>query len=358
MTTTPTIWKDSSHATDDTGIQFDGQIVGLPDGGYFIAWEDFEPSDSLIVGQRFNILGQKVGQEITLGQITGDDAVQPAIAVLSGGGIAVAFVTGLSLVVHRYDAKMHLVGTDAIDTAAGLNDASIVGLDNGAYAVSYRVGAGSDTDIVANVVSHTGVVGPRFDVLNETDNSEKSEIAKLSNGNFVVVMQDEKAGDSADNDIKYGIFMPSGTQVGSTVTVFGTTNASNQTLPDVAALQGGGFVVVWQDDDGDAAGNAGIHATIYDNAGTLVQGNITVNTSTSGIQNHASVIPLAAGDGGFVVVWEDQNSDLNRAQRSMRTAPKSVPSSRSNRTCLATRPIFRRQLCSAMAASPSASVRS
>jgi len=71
MTTTPTVWQTLDQATEDPGFQFDGQIVGLADGGYFVAWQDTNPFLDRIVGQRFDILGQKVGHEITLGKLAG-----------------------------------------------------------------------------------------------------------------------------------------------------------------------------------------------------------------------------------------------------------------------------------------------
>ena len=105
--------------------------------------------------------------------------------------------------VRVLDPAMNIVRTDTIDTSGNLTfDPSITALAAGSYVVSYTVGSGADTDIVARVVSATGVAGGQFDIDNQSDNRDFSKLATLSNGNFVAVYQDEFG---TDTDIKYGI---------------------------------------------------------------------------------------------------------------------------------------------------------
>ena len=90
----------------------------------------------------------------------------------------------------------------------------------------------------------------------------------------------------------------------------------DETKPDVAALTGGGFVVVWTrpDDTPGAAVTPGIGATVYNSTGTTAaKANIQVNASVAGAQHDASVTALK--DGGFVVVWEDDALHQARGQR-------------------------------------------
>jgi hypothetical protein len=82
-----------------------------------------------------------------------------------------------------------------------------------------------------------------------------------------------------------------------------------ETDPDVAALRDG-FVVVWT---APSSSVTDIRATILSNTGTTVASNILVNTNTTAAQNEASVVALA--DGGFVVTWENDLTNLVRAQR-------------------------------------------
>ena len=75
--------------------------------------------------------------------------------------------------------------------------------------------------------------------------------------------------------------------------VSGAFNLAEETDPDVVALAGGGFVVAWSDADGDGAGNQGVQATIYNNAGGVVAGDFALNTTTAGSQNEASLVATA-----------------------------------------------------------------
>jgi len=74
-------------------------------------------------------------------------------------------------------------------------------------------------------------------------------------------------------------------------------------VSDVAALSGGGHLVVWAtyQQSPDSSG-AGVFAQIYDDAGHKAGSEFRVNTYTSGDQNYPSATGLA--DGGFMVTWE------------------------------------------------------
>jgi Ca2+-binding RTX toxin-like protein len=145
--------------------------------------------------------------------------------------------------------------------------------------------------------------------VNQNDNSRFSEVATLSNGNAVVVLQDEFGG--LDNDCLFSIITPGGAFVRSLDLVVGAGSAGEEADPDVAALKGGGFVVVWTDDSVDGAG-LGIEGALYDNAGGFIT-NFTANATTGGNQQQANAVALA--DGGFVVTWNDAGFSKVRGRR-------------------------------------------
>lgn len=104
---------------------------------------------------------------------------------------------------------------------------------------------------------------------------------------------------------------------------------SAESNPDVAALSGGGFVVVWTDAD---TGDEDIRAALYTNDGIFNDSSdIPVNETTTGFQNEASVTGLA--DGGFLVTWEDDTASLMRAQRFDATGNKAGTRRRLMRPC-------------------------
>jgi hypothetical protein len=320
MTTTPRLWKSLTqvNTTDGGAAQFGGQIVGLHDGGYFVAWMDdsgtYNPNGSAVVGQRYDFLGNKVGGEVVISYLTSGDQVPTAVTVLANGNIAVAFEDDTGgepdIYVRVLDPAMNIFRTDTIDTGASLTSgASITALADGSYAVSYQVRTGGGlfppAHIEARIVSPIGVAGDPFDIDNGTTHQKSSHLATLSNGNVLVVYEDEPA--PATGVMRYGIFTPAGALVAGPATVPGGFGFN----PDAAALRDGGFVVVWNE-VGSGALELDIHASILSNAGTPVAVDIPVNT-TVGPELGPTVAALA--DGGFLVTWEDNNADLVRAQR-------------------------------------------
>jgi hypothetical protein len=327
MTATPRLVKsltqvntaDAAVALGGLPVQADGQIARLPDGGYVVIWTDssrtHNPNGSAIVGQQYDSLGNKVGGEVNISQFSAGDQFSPAITALPNGNVAIAFVDLASgdsdLYVRVFDPSLGLVRTDTIDAGANLTfTPSITAFADGSYVITYTVGVGADTDIVARVVSSTGAVGAQFDIDNQTDNRDLSEVARLSNGNFVVTYVDEVSGSDTDTGISYAVFSPAGAPVAGPVTVPGGDGPGLEIDPDVAALRGGGFVVVWTDPD---LLTNDIRASLLNSNGTPILSDFLVNTTTAGDQDEASVLALA--DGGFLVTWEDDNANLVRAQR-------------------------------------------
>jgi hypothetical protein len=334
VTTTPKLVKSQAQAntTDGGFLQGEGRIAALPDGGYVTVWTDtsqvYNPSGFAVVGQCFDSAGNKVGGEVNISEFYLGDQLDPAVTALPNGNVAVAFVDSFpnSLISDR-DIYVRVYGsaltpsplrTDVIDISPTVQtyQPALTAFADGSYVVSYTVGVGDtlgsidDTDIVARIVSPTGVVGPQFDIHNQDDNSGNSQLATLSNGNFVAVYQDEFNGSTTDIDIKYGIFTKTGMPVAVQQAVPGAFGNGLETDPDVAALRDGGFVVVWTDPDSSVTD---IRASILSNAGGIIASNVLVNTTTAGAQNEASVVAL--DDGGFLVSWNDHSADLVRAQR-------------------------------------------
>lgn len=96
-------------------------------------------------------------------------------------------------------------------------------------------------------------------------------------------------------------------------TAVNTTLHGNQTQSEVAALSGGGYVVVWQNTDNYLAdGDEGkaIYYQLYDSNGSKVGGETRVDTDLAGDQEAPHVIGLS--DGGFLVTWaQDVSGQLD-----------------------------------------------
>ena len=77
-------------------VQTDGQVASLNDGGYVVTWTDssltYNPTGTAIVGQRYDSLGNKVGGEVDISQLSAGDQLSPAITAQPNGNVAIAFV--------------------------------------------------------------------------------------------------------------------------------------------------------------------------------------------------------------------------------------------------------------------------
>ena len=184
---------------------------------------------------------------------------------------------------------------------------------NGQTAVDVSTNGGSTA---FSALSDTGSVsvqgtapdltsGAEFQVNTTTaDKQEVPSVAALADGGFVIVWES----DNQDGD-RGGIYAQRYDSTSSAVGAefqINTTTADEQTDPSVAALDDGGFVVVWQsrDQDGD---NWGVFSQRYDSAGSAVGAETQVNSTTTQAQDTAAVTAL--GDGGFVIVWQSRDQD-------------------------------------------------
>jgi Ca2+-binding RTX toxin-like protein len=331
MSIVPTVWKPfakvntsdappmGSHVSS-TNEQSVSKVVALEGGGYLVAWEDssgtwaagLEPRD--IAGQIYDALGNKVGAEFGLSTFYADfDQKMPDIAALPGGGFlciyqttdAAMFGDGENVAVQVYDASGGYVRTDDFRQGNGgplVNDTAptVVSYADGAYTIFYTDDTGGGSRIVGRFVSATGVIGPIFQVETAAGAADLADSALLAGGAESSVLVYEQGANVAVSILsKAGIILQEG------AAVVGHD-------AKVAALANGNFVMVWEDTNGDGAGNAGIKAAIYDQTLGIVGSILVPPTTTVGPQEEVAVTGLA--DGGFVVTWSDVASGSIRGQ--------------------------------------------
>ena len=145
---------------------------------------------------------------------------------------------------------------------------------------------------------------PEFRVNEDASGDQRNPaVAIRANGSFVVVWQDD-----ADNNgiwqAKGRGFDGSGNPRYDTITL-NDPAAGQQEYPDVAMLDNGQYMAVWQDDGGD--GKYQIKGRCFTSLGLPFDDQFTVNTESAGQQ----LYPAIDDDGGdrFVVVWQDDGGD-------------------------------------------------
>jgi len=318
-TTTPTVWKaqfqlNSAEGTDIP--QSDVAVADLGNGQFVAIYNQVDSIKSLI----FDAEGNGVA---SLPSIAGTNATfdDPVVAALGNGGLVTAFTvignsgaTYIGAVV--YDGALNgtsvIVALPSGENPASDDDVSrpsLAARDDGSFIVTYI--RQRDGDGTFDVVAKTVVDGqPSEEVL--IYNSDKTiqtsaEVAALDGGNAVIAYQQNFTG-GLDSDPRIRIVDSDLDLIFDDFVDFGADLATDV---QVAALEGGRFVVVWQTEN-DGSGT-GIKARVYFNNGDTVSDVFVVNTTTTGAQTLPDVVALK--DGGFLVTWDDGPSGSVKGQR-------------------------------------------
>ncbi len=203
------------------------------------------------------------------------DQERPAVSLLNGGGAAFVWQGGKQGFQHIY--------------------ARFMGLNN-TWATS---------DVLVNAVTNKSQVNPA--------------VATLDNGNVVIVYSSmNQAGTNSMQDVYAQIMTGSGVKSGGEFLVNQFT-AFNQRAPSVAALPGGGFVVVWVSEQQRSGSvdvlnpdylysptnraTVDIFARQYHTDGTSVGPEFLVNTAS---EVCSSPRVAAASDGSYMVTWSQK----------------------------------------------------
>lgn len=147
-------------------------------------------------------------------------------------------------------------------------------------------------------------------LVNSTTESFQQEpaAASLADGGFVVAWEDDSTtgGDTDDGAVRAQVFGPEGNPEGEEILV-NTTTVGAQTEPAVVGLEGGDFVVAWEDTsaflNGANASILDVRAQRFDSGGNKTGDEFLLNTTRSVSQESPDLAPL--DDGGFVAAWKD-----------------------------------------------------
>ncbi|WP_343895742.1 beta strand repeat-containing protein, partial [Craurococcus roseus] len=143
----------------------------------------------------------------------------------------------------------------------------------------------------------------------------EQQVARLAGGGYVVAWTETRPGQDYAS-VYARVFGADGTALGADLRVNTTLPEIGAQLPSVAALSGGGFVVVWQS-DGDAgalpglggAFSYGVTGQVFSGTGAKLGGEFQANTSTVGNQTAPRVVALASDR--FLVTWTSEEERLD-----------------------------------------------
>ncbi|MCG7393785.1 M10 family metallopeptidase C-terminal domain-containing protein [Microvirga sp. ACRRW] len=304
------------------------EVEGLSDGGWICSWIEGSAtvSGQDLFFQRYNANGQPVGAIVRVSNPSGDPANKGMVngtnvTLMADGGWLFTYAASKPLVAGATD-KSFVYQRRYDKDGNALNDGQLVGtsvngfneftyaaaLSDGSYVVTWAKSAttSSDKDIYQRRFDAYGnALGEESLISTTTANDQvRSQISALKDGGWVVTWYSAGA---TGGEIYHQRFNSAGAKVG-TETMVNTTTADTQSIPDVAVLADGSYVITWQSKLQDGS-DFGVYQRHYDKDGNAITGEVRVNTTVQGYQGDANIVALA--DGGWTVTW--QGADQNQA---------------------------------------------
>ena len=207
------------------------------------------------------------------------------------------------------DIALGMTGTTEtlVNTIAseGQEFPQVSSLTDGGYVVVWEGGAFGDREIFAQRYDINGnTVGSEFQVNTATANSQtRPSVAGTADGGFVITWE------SYDIDSSAGVYAQAydsnSNTVGSEFQV-ATTIVDRQIDSQIAAFNGGGYVISWTSDNQDGSGE-GVYAQRFDALHNKVGPETIVNTHIANDQGKSQITTFA--DDSYLIVWESWDQD-------------------------------------------------
>ena len=141
----------------------------------------------------------------------------------------------------------------------------------------------------------------------------QADIAQLTNGNILVTWtsySDTGAGSPTGGEVLGQLYSPMGTRIGSEFIINAVSTVDDERDSSIVALPGGGFIVIYHDDDFQAIGGSNITLEEFTAAGTPIAENALVvqDSGAGGFPNYYNPRGAASSDTSVLVTYEKATS--------------------------------------------------
>ncbi|MEI9905252.1 MAG: calcium-binding protein [Asticcacaulis sp.] len=290
--------------TSTTGDQLLTGAAATPDGGYIVVWMDGNGGQDDTYMQRYDASGATVMPQTLVNTTTAGDQWWGHVAYLADNDFVVTWQTNSGLVMQLFDDDGGKIGGEiAINQTPGYKAfGGVVALTNGGFVVTWESDNqdGSSAGVYMRQFDATGqAVTSDLQVNTYTDNGQSNpKIAVLADGSYVVTWDSY-----GENGYGMGIYAQHFSYSGKVGPEFEVSlgNPLDHTHPEIAALDDGGYVIVWA----EGIGTQNIWAQRYDADDHAVGGEMLAGSNVESGSDQIAVSGLP--DGGFVVSWTSEN---------------------------------------------------
>lgn len=296
---------------DDANTEPPGKpsLTKLANGNVLVVWDDNNPAETAMLGRIFDQNGNAVGGELTLSgsSISFED---PVTSALTGGGFAISFTFGGNVFIGRYNAAGGQLGgftqVNSVATTGTQNDASIVGLADGGFVVTYTDTNPANQPLRAVIYNADGTVRTADFLIDSAGDNTQSALTALPNGNWAVVYTDSGwvEGGTLGNGITLEIFNANGVSQTGFIKV-NTTSTVDEVQPDVSVLSNGFIVVSWTKPFNATTDD--IFARIFDQNGNALSANLASEFAIAAEGADRDIFSALGmlQNGKFITVWQD-----------------------------------------------------
>jgi hypothetical protein len=314
--------------TYTSSVQSNSSVAALSDGGWVVTWQSLgQDTDSYgIFGQRYNSIGNPIGNEFQVNSYITSSQHNPSTLALTNGGWVVIWESfgqdggsdspwDSGVFAQRYDMAGNKLGEEIQVNTYIKNsqfDASASSLSGGGWVATWTTfdldgdGYGNFGQIFDN---YGTPVGDEFQVnSNGAGDQRGTEVVGLADGSWVVTWLQHEL-NTFYYDLYYKRYDEAGNQIGDEfkVNTFSQSTLSNSSL---TALADGGWLATWLSDVPSEEGRYILYGQRYNNEGNGVGNEFQV---ISFPRKYSVEIPSVEGlfDGGWVVLFNAYNNSSN-----------------------------------------------
>ncbi|MEC3862104.1 hypothetical protein VK792_12490 [Mesobacterium sp. TK19101] len=326
MPTHLTLGGEIQQATGSTSYgsaQYDHSILGLSNGKYIVAITDYNASalgatDESVLGYVYGPIQSNIGvypSSISTVQSGYYNMNSASLVADDDGGFYIAYVAedgtapGKRIVVEHRDSSSQVIASTIVQlepTSAVVSQPSIARNASGQIFVAYQWDdsatdeiRGKLLDANLNILTTAAdglVIGADGDTSNFVIGAYDPNAVALSDGSFAVAFEDYTS--TTNSLIRVRRYDPVTDLVNTAAT--GTYSLDRESDPEIAVLEGGGYVFVWVDNDGSSDA---IRYAVRDNPATTVVLNGTVANHAT--DNFAEPDVVALKNGGFAISYRN-----------------------------------------------------
>ncbi|WP_250645460.1 Ig-like domain-containing protein [Salidesulfovibrio onnuriiensis] len=318
--TTVTYAVETGPEHGELAINADGSYTYVAEEGYLgkdsFTFKATDANGVINVGSmEVNMQTTQDGTEYTVNAYAANAQQEPAIAVLADGGHVVVWQdnqsrdgSGEGVFAQRFNAQGNKIGDSFqlnTSTSSTQYQVEVAALTGGGFVATWSCYSSGQYEIRGQQYDNEGnKVGSEFQVNTSTSGQQReSEICALNGGGYVVVWQDEGGNDGSSWGVYGQRFDSEGSKVGEEINV-STYDLNSQCRPDVTSLSDGGFIVTWASSFNGTTGSD-VYCQRYDAQGKQVGTEFIINTYWAAQEDYPTIAELS--DGGFVVTWVNNN---------------------------------------------------